>query len=292
MARLSFGAGMDMEIVSADGVGHTATVFPSERLDAPVVVCLPAMGAAADYYRPFAEALAAQGLANSVLLDLRGQGRSTARARNGDQFGYLEILELDLPKAISLLRRVFRGRKLYLAGHSLGGQLGLFCAGRPGVEVDGLILIAAGTAHWGAWRGVGRAWVRLVANGIRLAARLLPWYPGSRLGFGGDQPRRMMRDWGRVAAQDRYAPEGSDFDYERAARALALPVLSIGVRGDPIAPAGAREALLARIPASRVTRIEVDGVRAHGGWKRHFSWARRPADVVSALGGWLRAQPA
>jgi predicted alpha/beta hydrolase len=128
--------------------------------------------------------------------------------------------------------------------------------------------------------------------GIRLAARLLPWYPGARLGFGGDQPRRLMRDWGRVTREDRYAPEGSGFDYERAVRALSLPVLSIGVREDPIAPPGAIDALLARLAAAAITRLEVDGVRAHGRWKRHFSWARRPADVVAALGGWLQAQAA
>jgi predicted alpha/beta hydrolase len=69
-------------------------------------------------------------------------------------------------------------------------------------------------------------------------------------------------------------------------------VLSIGVREDPIAPPGAIDALLARLAAAAITRLEVDGVRAHGRWKRHFSWARRPADGVAALGGWLQAQAA
>jgi predicted alpha/beta hydrolase len=278
-----------LEIVSADGIRHTANVFAAERRDVPVVVCLPAMGAPAGYYGPFAEALAGRNYATAVLLDLRGQGRSTARARCGDQFGYREILELDLPRAIRELRRAFPGRPLYLAGHSLGGQLGLFCAARPDVRIDGLVLIAAGTAHWRAWTGFDRLWMPLMMAGVRLAARLLPWYPGTRLGFGGDQPSRLMRDWGRVTLEDRYAPEGSDFDYEAAARRLALPVLSIGVRGDPVAPDGARDALLARLAASAITRREVDGVRGHGRWKRHFSWARRPADVVAALGAWLQA---
>jgi predicted alpha/beta hydrolase len=283
---------MELRIESADGVGHTATVFEAAREDAPVVVCLPAMGAPAGYYGPFAEALASRGHATVVLLDLRGQGRSTARARRGDQFGYREILELDLPEAISALRRSYAGRKLYIAGHSLGGQLGLFCAARPEVRVDGLILIAAGTAHWRAWTGFDRAWMGLMMACIRLAARLLPWYPGTRLGFGGDQPRRLMRDWGRVTLRDLYAPEGSDFDYERAVRALALPVLAIGVREDPVAPPGAIEALLARLAGSPVTRLEIYGVRGHSRWKRHFSWARRPGEIVAPLGRWLRAQAA
>ena len=132
---------MDMMIVSADGVGHTATVFATARADAPVVLCLPAMGAPADYYEPFAQAIAAAELANAVLLDLRGQGRSTARARNGHDFGYREILELDIPAAIARLRKVLGLRPLYAVGHSLGGQ----GAGRPRVNLPRQVPVAQRT---------------------------------------------------------------------------------------------------------------------------------------------------
>ena len=280
----------ELTIVSPDGTRHTATLCFPQAPAAPVVLILPAMGAAAEYYRPFAERIAARNVGVAALLDLRGQGRSSARARRGDDFGYREILELDLPQAVTALRRAFRGRRLYIAGHSLGGQLGMFVAARPGVELDGLILVAAGTAHWRAWRGRERWTVRLATAGIRSASRLLPWYPGHVLGFGGEQPRRLMRDWGRVTREDLYRPEGSDFDYETSARQLALPVLSIGVREDPVAPATAREALLARLQRAEVTRVEIDGVRAHQAWKRHFSWAREPADAVDSIDGWLAAR--
>jgi predicted alpha/beta hydrolase len=281
---------IELMVTSDDGVVHAATIYPSVSKDAPILLCLPAMGAAAGYYRPFAEALAAAGHGTAVLLDLRGQGASTARARR-DDFGYREILELDLPAAIARLRKVLGARPVYLVGHSLGGQLGLFGAARPGPRPDGLILIAAGTAYWRDWPARLRHRARLGLAAVRTAARLLPWYPGTRLGFGGDQPRRLMRDWGRVTREGRYAPEGSTFDYEGAVRSLALPVLAIGIGADPIAPETAREALLARVPRSPVTRVEVAGVRAHTPWKRHFSWARRPEEIVGVIGGWLRAMP-
>jgi predicted alpha/beta hydrolase len=277
----------ELTIASPDGVRHVATVFQPEAAQAPVFLCLPAMGAAAEYYRPFAAQLAERNLGVAALLDLRGQGRSSARARRGDDFGYREILELDLPRALDALRRAFRGRPLLLAGHSLGGQLGLLCAARPGVHLDGLVLIAAGTAHWRDWRGAERwkAWAATAAIGA--AGRVLPWYPGHVLGFGGEQPRRLMRDWARVAREGRYAPEGGDLDYAAAARRLALPILSLGIRGDPVAPAGARESLLAMAPQAVVTRAELGGVREHRPWKRHFSWARAPYEVVEAIGAWL-----
>lgn len=283
---------MELMVTSDDGAVHAASVFPCARRDAPILLCLPAMGAAAGYYAPFAQALAAAGLGMAALLDLRGQGTSTARARAGHDFGYREILELDLPAAIARLRKVLGARPLYIVGHSLGGQLGLFGAARPGARPDGLVLIAAGTAYWRDWPAHQRRRARLGFVAVRTAARLLPWYPGTRLGFGGDQPRRLMRDWGRVTREGRYAPEGSAFDYEGAVRALALPVLSIGIGADPIAPESAREALLARVPRSAVSRVELGGVREHTPWKRHFSWARRPGEVAGAIGGWLRAMPA
>ncbi|HEY7241846.1 MAG TPA: alpha/beta fold hydrolase [Burkholderiales bacterium] len=278
----------ELAIESPDGVRHTAQVFRASRNDAPVVLCLPAMGAGADYYQPFGEGVARMGAGTAALLDLRGQGRSSAFARRGDDFGYREILELDLPAAVAALRGLFPGRALYLAGHSLGGQLGLLYAARNPSMLEGLVLIAAGTAHYRAWPRGSRASAWLYLSAIRVAAALLPWYPGTRLGFGGDQPRRLMRDWGRVVQHGLYQPEGSQFDYERALRTLCVPILSLSVQGDPVAPLEAREQLLAKAPSAPVTRIEVTGVLAHRPWKRHFSWAREPAELVGELGAWIR----
>jgi predicted alpha/beta hydrolase len=280
----------DLSIVSDDGARHTLRLFQPAAAAGrpPVVLCLPAMGVAAEYYTPFARMLAYGGRMASALLDLRGQGSSSERARKGADFGYREILELDLPAALAALRERFPTRSLYIAGHSLGGQLGLFFAARRQADVDGLVLIAAGTAQCQAWpAGRARLAARVVTFSIRSAAALLPWYPGHVLGFGGEQPRRLMRDWGRVTREGLYRPEGTRFDYERAARFLRTRVLSIGVREDPVAPEPARDALLARLPLAEVTRTDVNGVALHRPWKRHFSWARDPQEIAGAIAGWL-----
>jgi len=51
---------------------------------------------------------------------------------------------------------------------------------------------------------------------------------------------------------------------ESALRTLCVPILSLSVHGDPVAPLGAREQLLAKAPSVPVTRIAVTGVVAHG----------------------------
>lgn len=256
-----------------------------ERL--PVLLTLPAMGTPAAYYEPFARELAGRRRAVVALADLRGQGASSVRARQGAGFGYREIVEIDLPALAAELRRRFPGHPLLLAGHSLGGQLSLLAAARRPEDFDGIALLAAGTAHAAAWRGPGYWKAAFLFGLVRTIARLTPWYPGHLVGFGGEQPRRLMRDWGLVTRTGRYAPGGSRFDYESALRALDLPILAVGIAEDPIAPPAAIAALLAKTGATRIEIATVAGVASDTPWRRHMTWARRPQTLLPPLEEWL-----
>jgi len=257
---------------------------------APVCLCLPAMGLAARYYRPFAEALA-QALAGTVAVaDLRGQGESDARVRRGARFGYREIVEQDLPALLDALAGRFRHRPLFVIGHSLGGQLATLSAVHRQDRLVGLVLVAAGTAHYRVWPHANRLRAWLALSGIRAVATLLPWYPGSVLGFGGDQPRRLMRDWSYNAFTGKYRCAGSRIDYEARLVALRLAVLAVTIRDDPVAPPGAVSELLAKVPQTEQKRLEVDGVSSDEPWRRHFSWARRPDAVLDPVVQWIQAR--
>lgn len=262
-------------------VAPALVVDRADAGNAPVFLCLPAMGAPAEFYRPLADALAATLAATVACADLRGQGSSRHRARNGADFGYREIVEVDLPALVDQLHESHPERPLYLLGHSLGGQLTVLATERLEAQLAGLILVAAGTAHFRTWpRGHRlRAW--LTVQAIRAVAALLPWYPGRRLGFGGDQPRRVMRDWGHNATTGRYRFSGSADDPEAGLERVRLPVLSIEIDGDPIAPAGAIEELLGKLAQAPRERRPIAGIRSHSPWRRHFSWARRPDEVVA-----------
>jgi len=259
---------------------------------APVFVCLPAMGVAASFYAPFAEALAQAAAGVAVLADLRGQGGSAELARRGAQFGYREIVSQDIPSLLAAIAQQFPGRPLYLVGHSLGGQLGSLAAVHASPLLAGLILVASGTAHYRAWPKALRWRAGVTVQAVRAAAALLPWYPGRLLGFGGDQPRRFMADWSYNATTGRYRCVGSRIDYEEALNALVLPVLSIEVRGDPVAPTGATNALLAKLASCAIERRQIDGVTTDAPWRRHFSWARRPDEGGAQIHAWGRAHRA
>lgn len=260
------------------------------RAHTPVFVCLPAMGVAASFYTPFAEALAQAVAGATVLADLRGQGESAPRARRGGRFGYREIVERDIPSLIASIVTQFPGRPIYLVGHSLGGQLGTLAAVHSAPGLAGLILVASGTAHHRVWPNALRWRASIAVQVIRLVAALLPWYPGRLLGFGGDQPRRLMADWSYNARTGRYRVSGSRIDYEEALNDIALPVLSLEIRADPVAPMGAATELLAKLASCAIERRQIDGVTNDAPWRRHFSWARRPDEVVAEITTWLRAQ--
>ncbi|MHA6204888.1 alpha/beta hydrolase family protein [Dyella soli] len=257
---------------------------------APVFVCLPAMGVAASFYAPFAEALAQAAGGAAVLADLRGQGESAALARHGARFGYQEIVAQDIPSLLASIATQFPGRPIYLVGHSLGGQLGSLAAVHSAPGLAGLILVASGTAHYRAWPKALRWRAGVAVQAIRLVAALLPWYPGRLLGFGGDQPRRLMADWSYNACTGRYRCAGSRIDYEEALNDIALPVLSVEIRDDPVAPTGAATELLAKLASCTIERRQIDGVTADAPWRRHFSWARSPDEVVAEITSWVRAQ--
>lgn len=254
----------------------------------PVLLFLPAMGVPVGFYEPFLRELAAACRGTVVPLELPGQGTHPLRASAGHDWGYREVVEELVPQALQRIALEHPGRPVLLVGHSLGGQLAVLASAT--VRIDGLVLIAAGTAHWRAWPRASRWRAALAVHAIRLVARLLPWYPGARLGFGGNQARRFMRDWSFNAASGRYRLEGSQRSAQELARGLQqreLPMLAISLQDDPVAPAGALDELLSHLPRARVQRTTLPGVRSDAPWRRHFSWARRPAAVHEPIARWL-----
>ena len=84
--------------------GHQWTLLVRQPTEPPRMhlLWLPALGVAARHYLPFAEALAARGVA-VYLHEWRGNGSSSLRPSHTQDWGYRELLELDLPASIATL---------------------------------------------------------------------------------------------------------------------------------------------------------------------------------------------
>ena len=252
----------------------------------PLFLCLPAMGVEARYYLPLVGSLSAAFRAPVALADFRGQGENLRRS-GPSEFGYREILEADLPEILARLKALYPDRPLYIVGHSIGGQFAALLASRHAETIRGLVLLASGTAHYRSWRGMQRWRYYGFIQFARIVTRILRRYPGSRLGFGGDQPFRFMMDWVAHATTGRYEPIGSEVPYEARLRSVRLPVLSISVAGDTVAPAAAVDELLRKLAIADICRRTASGVPRHDPWKRHFSWARAPEEMVTMIRDWI-----
>src|SRR5687767_6289705 len=89
-----------------------------------LVVFLPALGLNIEYYRGLGEAWARKGY-RVAALEMRGMKQSSVRDVRRQNFGYNEVLNVDLATLISMVSREAADQPLYLAGHSLGGQFAL-----------------------------------------------------------------------------------------------------------------------------------------------------------------------
>ncbi len=273
-------AAEDIPLKSQDG--HACTLLARvPATPSSALLWVPALGIAARHYLPFAEALAARGVAVFVH-EWRGNGSSSLRANRRNDWGYRELLGTDLPLSNAALQRRVPGIPHAIGGHSLGGQLAACHLGQHPDAFSALWLVGSGTPYWRAFpapRGYALPFFYQFAPWLARACGALP---GRRLGFGGDEARGLIRDWARVGLSGRYRAAGCPVDLEAGMRQVRVPVHGVLFDDDWLAPETSLRALMAKLPDSsaRVTTLHHTalGTRAD-----HFAWMKQPQAVVDAL---------
>ncbi|MGY0559799.1 alpha/beta hydrolase family protein [Luteimonas sp. A277] len=245
------------------------------------VLWLPALGVGARHYLPFAQALAKRGMA-TFLHEWRGAGSSSLRAGHDCNWGYRELLELDIAASADAVDRTHPGLPSIIGGHSLGGQLASCRLALAPDTAQQLWLVGSGAPYWRAFPLPHRPW-------LPLAYRFLPWLadrngalPGRRLRFGGREARGVMRDWSRTALTGTYAADGLDTDLEAGMARVQAQVSAVVFERDWLAPPSSLQHLLSRLPQVDTQVMSFDdgslGVRAD-----HFQWIRAPGPVADWL---------
>jgi predicted alpha/beta hydrolase len=241
---------------------------------------LPALGVAARNYQPFADALAARGVA-VFLHEWRGNGSSSLRPSRTQDWGYRQILEQDLPASLAALR-LHGNAPLIIGGHSLGGQLSCVFAGQHPSVFHRFWLVATGTPYWRTFPLPRGALLPLVYRFLPWLAQRQGTLPGRRLGFGGTEARGLIRDWARVGLSNHYAAVDMPDTLEPAMQGLQGHAEAVVMARDWFAPPGSMQGLLAKLPQVR-SRQHVVSAEALGTRADHFAWMKSPEAVVQAL---------
>lgn len=276
----------DQSVVQVEaGDGHRfelIEVAPPEP--ARTMLLLPGMGISARHYISFAECLAKHGT-RTFIHEWRGNGSSGLRAGKGRDWGYRELIEVDLEAA----QRAVAERAaapVWLGGHSLGSQLACLAAARRPQSAAGLILIAGGAPFAKAFNWRMRLTLVIVYRVFPMLSGLVGHFPGKRMGFAGTEAHGVMADWARTGRTGRYDLDTLDFDAEASLRRLGCPVLTIRMEVDGWVPPASLEWLLAKLPGCRIERrvvtTEGQGTRAD-----HFGWLEAPAASAEAFAKWI-----
>ncbi|MEH1017768.1 alpha/beta fold hydrolase [Micromonospora sp. CPCC 206060] len=276
------------EFVDVDGARLGVQIYPEPAgaEGAPMVVICPAMGVRARYYRPFAAALHAAGLAVAVA-DLRGTGESTPLPTRACRYGYAELAS-DVGAVLAALKPRLDGRPRLLLGHSLGGHATLLHLALHGTDaVDGLALVAVGLPCWRSYTGLRRYTVLPYTQSINAVAGLLGVWPG--WGFGGRQARGVIRDWAYTARTGLFPPVDG-VDAEAAVSALRLPVLAVSIDDDPYTPHRTVDHLCGKLTSAAVTRQRYTAAQA-GAPVDHFTWVRAAEPLAAQVAAFTTGLP-
>ncbi|MCL1633263.1 alpha/beta fold hydrolase [Luteimonas sp. SX5] len=270
----------DIPVVAEDGHAYALLARIPEHARASLL-WLPALGVAAKHYLPFAEALAARGIA-VFLHEWRGNGSSALRADREHDWGYRELLLQDLPASEAAVAQSTTDATRLIGGHSLGGQLACCRLGLSPEIARGLWLVASGSPYWRSFPAPNRLW-------LPLAYRFLPWLaqmrgslPGRLIGFGGNEARGVIRDWARTGLSGRYAGKGIDSDLEAAMSRLRLPVRALALAEDWLGPESSLHFLLSKLPLSTADVEILDAAQLRTK-ADHFAWMKRPEAIAAAL---------
>lgn len=274
-------------VQSSDGATTELRSFVCDVPRAAVLV-VPAMGVGAKFYDRLGEELAAAGL-DAFVMDLRGIGASNLRASRKVDFGYRELVQLDLVAAVNAVKTSAKSLPLFVMGHSLGGHLAILFSALHGEMISGAMVVAGGTPYFRNWRWPMNAKTFFGSSVMRAVGFAMGYVPGDRLGFGGREANRVVAEWARFVRSGKLVVRGIDSSALENARANAKGrLLGISFEEDDYAPRISTDRLLAMLPKAELTRKHFE--RGAVGEKiDHFRWAKQPKIVVAFIREWVDA---
>lgn len=243
----------------------------------PHVVIVPAMGVPSPYYRTLAAALDEIGW-TSCTMAARGIDRDTEPPSRGNDWGYAQLVER-VAAHVGKVRAQHPDTPVVLLGHSLGGQVSLGHL-LDGGTADGLVL--AGASEPWFWHYRARSWgIWGLAASVPLITAFYGHWP--RWGFGGPQPRTLMREWARFVRRRRFPyPSGPV-----PRRALDVSTFVLQVEGDVLSVPRSARALAGAVRDEDVTWWDYRRADAPEGARiDHLAWAKAPGPAVAALQDW------
>jgi len=271
-----------------DNSTNELTVF-SKNNDSPIVfLILSAMGIAAKYYDTLARHIATQNYI-AITTDYKGIGKSSIRPSTKVNYSYTNIVNDDLNNAIITIQKEFANKKIIVIGHSLGGQMACLHAAKYSNAIAGIILCTSCSVYYKGWIEHNQYAILVKTQFVGLVARLLGYFPGKKIGFGGLEAKSVMVDWSNQARTGNYILLNDDFNYEEHLQKVSIPIMAISLAVDDFSPKKAVDYLLDKMPnAKSREHIHLLPNDANNDDYNHFNWPKKPSKIFYLMENWTK----
>lgn len=231
------------------------TFYPKQTArDVFPILLSPATGILQRFYQAFAEWLTAQGY-DVLSFDYRGIGqslyedvsKSTARIQDWGMY--------DLPAAIDKLLQLTQAEKIYIIGHSAGGQLLGLAPNHA--KVEKVIAVAGSSGHVKGLAGKSRFLGPFMFNVIFPISSLVKGYGATQfIGMGENLPKGVAKQWAEFCTAGGYVTSAigktihTHFHDE-----IRTPITSIHATDDEIATEANVKDFLRTFPNTHTSAI-------------------------------------
>lgn len=261
------------------------TLFLTKNRHAPTLLIYPAFGVKATYYKYFAEELRVKGI-TVVTADLRGHGLSSIRPDAKNNYGFLAMIN-DLKNISDYLKKENPASKIYILGHSLGGQAASLAVAKHRENFAGLAMIGSPNVYYKGWSGFHYYRRKIGLNVLPMIGKIVAILPPFKIGGYYTTPRQ-MQEWGYTGQTGNYQVIGDDFDYEKAMEMAAIPVLAIDIEGDLMAPKAAIANLYQKFKKTTALTTPTLTKVATTSKLSHINWPRTATkEMVKVIEDWL-----
>jgi predicted alpha/beta hydrolase len=242
----------DLTVPARDGYRLAASLFDGGS-SARVIVVNGATAVPRRFYRHFAAALAEAGYA-VVTYDYRGiELRSPAGLRRLEASARDWALA-DLPGVVDWVAGELRPDRIFLIGHSFGGQVaGMY--DHPD-RVGGMVTMSAQSGHWRLQGGVQKlvVWLHIHLT-LPLLPRILGYMPMKAVGAGENLPAGVAREWARWCRHPDYLLGDPTLPLDRF-RDFTAPVLAYSFGDDDWGTPRSVDAMMRAYPEVERRHVE------------------------------------
>lgn len=261
------------------------TIFKAKNGDAPILLIYPAFGVKATYYKPYAEKLSAEGI-TVITTDLRGDGTSSVRPDKNNNYGFLEMIS-DLKAISDKIKIRLPNQKIYLLGHSLGGQVASLAVAKYPTSFDGLAIIGSPNVYYKGWSGFHYYRRKIGLNLLPMIGQIVAVLPKFKIG-GYYTTQKQIQEWGYTGKTGKYKIIGDGFDYEKAMSEVEIPILAIDIEDDLMSPKAAMVNLYQKFKNRKALSTLTLTKAGTSKDLSHINWPRKATDVmVKAVKKWI-----